>query len=68
MYIRTYFDKCNTIVKDSYYNHGINPIGELNYGGDVSRFIFHFNTDNIESYICDKTFADTSKLKHLEDV
>ena len=64
MYIRTYFDKCNTIVKDSYYNHGINPIGELNYGGDVSRFIFHFNTDNIESYICDKTFADTSKLKH----
>lgn len=65
MVTKTYLDKCNTIIKDSYYNTGINPVAELNYGKDISRIILHFPVDKVKSMIEDKTYPDISKIKHV---
>ena len=51
MVIRTFFDKNNTLIKNSYLNTGRNPVTELFYGGEgksnqFSRFLFHFDPDN----------------------
>lgn len=65
MIIRTYFDKTNTIVKDSTINTGKNPITELYYGTnnngnqEFSRLLFHFDTDLVSKY-----FKDTDS-KHV---
>lgn len=69
MVVRTYFDRNNTLVYNSEFNTGLNPVCELFYGGNInkeffSRFIFQFNTDRLKSLYDDKTFADISKLKH----
>lgn len=64
MISKTYFDKCNTIIKNSYYNTGINPIAELNYGNSLTRILFHFSTDKVKKMIEDKTYANVSKLRH----
>ena len=69
MVIRTFFDKNNTIIKDSYLNTGRNPVTELFYGGTdndriYSRFLFHFDIDRLISLYTGGTFTDLSKLKH----
>lgn len=69
MVIRTFFDKNNTLIKNSYLNTGRNPVTELFYGGkgksnQFSRFLFHFDTTRLINLYNDKTFADLSKLKH----
>lgn len=66
MIIRTYLDKCTTIVKGSKLNSGINPIAELHYGKNsvYSRILLHFDHNKIKSMVEDKTFADVSKLHH----
>ena len=51
MVIRTFLDKCNTIVKDSNENFGMNPILMLHYGSLISRIILHFDIDNIKNNI-----------------
>jgi len=65
MNIKTYLDKTNTIVYNSNVNTGQNPVCELYYGDGFTRILLHFDTDKINSLINDKTFADTSKLKHI---
>lgn len=65
MVTKTYFSKINTIIKDSNVNTGINPVAELNYGKDISRILFKFDTTKVSNLICDKTYANTSKLKHI---
>ena len=69
MILRTYFDKNNTIIKDSTLNTGLNPITELYYGGLVgkeqySRFLFHFDETRLKDMYTGGTFTDLSKLKH----
>lgn len=69
MVIRTYFDKNNTIVKNSNVNTGLNPVTELFYGGDVgteqySRFLFHFDESRLVSLYTGGTFTDLTKLTH----
>ena len=68
---RTYFDKNNTIIRNTYTNTGRNPISELFYGGSLStgstkysRYIFHFSLSDLISKYEDKTFADITKLSH----
>ena len=68
---RTYFDKNNTIIRNTYTNTGRNPITELFYGGSLStgstkysRYIFHFSLSDLISKYEDKTFADITKLSH----
>lgn len=63
---KTYFDKCNTIAKDSPLNFGINPVMELNYGSRaLTRGIIHFDEGKIKRMVDDKTFPDLSKLRHI---
>lgn len=69
MVIRTYFDKNNTIVKNSNVNTGLNPISELFYGGDVgseqySRLLFHFDETRLKSLYTGGTYTDLTKLTH----
>ena len=65
MIVKTYFDKCTTIVQDSPYNFGLNPICAINYGRIVSRALIYFDEKKIKSLVNDKTFSDMSKLKHV---
>jgi hypothetical protein len=69
MVIRTFFDKNNTIVRNSYINTGRNPVTELFYGGSdgdnrYSRFLFHFDETRLVNMYNDGTLYDISKLKH----
>lgn len=61
----TRFTKCNTIVKGSKANMGLNPIGELNYGNSlISRALLYFDLTKLAAKITDKTYPDTTKLTH----
>lgn len=63
--VRHFFlDKTNTIILGSEANLGLSPVASLNYGIDVSRFLVHFDTSEIESLIADSTFADREKLSY----
>jgi len=69
MVIRTYFDKNNTIVRNSDVNTGLNPIAELFYGGSVgeekySRFLFHFDESRLKALYTGGTYTDLTKLTH----
>ena len=69
MVVRTYFDKNNTIIKNSNINTGLNPVTELFYGGadgenKYSRYLFHFDETRLIGLYADGTFADVTKLKH----
>jgi hypothetical protein len=61
----TFLKKCCTIIKDSNANTGLNAVAELNYGASVSRSLLYFDEKELLDKIEDKTFADTSKLKHI---
>ena len=61
--VRHFFiDKCNTILKESEANTGLNPIAELNYGKVVTRILLHFDERQILSLVEDRTFANLDKL------
>jgi len=69
MIIRTFFDKNNTLIKNSYTNTGRNPVTELFYGGEniankYSRYIFHFDETRLVNLYNDGTLPDLSKLTH----
>jgi len=68
MVVKTYFDKDNTIISNSYINTGLNPITQLFYGGVnpsvFSRFIFHFDETKLVNLYSNGTFPDTTKLTH----
>ena len=62
--IRHFFlDKVNTIVNKSYANLGLNPIMELNYGGDlISRGLLHFDENEILKLFEDKDIVNLDKV------
>ena len=60
---RTYFDKNNTIVKNSYVNTGKNPVSELFYGNLISRFLFYCSFDEIKQKYINKEF-DLNTTNH----
>lgn len=64
MVTKTFFEKCNTIIKDSPVNTGINPVAELNYSKLLTRVILQFDHNKVKNLVCDKTYPDISKLKH----
>lgn len=62
---KTYFDKCNTIMRDSRVNLGLNPVMELNYGGKIlTRGLIHFDEGKVKSLVDDGTFPNVSRLRH----
>jgi hypothetical protein len=62
---RTYFDKNNTIVKDSEINTGRNQVSELYFGSKTSRFLFYCSFDEIKSLINDKTININGDVTHI---
>ena len=62
---RTYFDKNNTIVKDSLVNTGRNQVSELFFGAKTSRFLFYCSFDEIKNLINDKTINTDNEVKHI---
>jgi hypothetical protein len=69
MVIRTFFNKNNTIVKNSIVNTGLNPVTELFYGGadgseKYSRFLFNFDETRLRDLYTGGTYTDLTKLKH----
>ena len=65
MVTRTFLDKSTTIIKDTTNNYGLHPISMLNYGNLLSRVVVHFDLEKVRGLIEDKTFYDTSLLKHV---
>lgn len=69
MVIRTFFDRNNTIIRNSNINTGLNPVTELFYGGPTgenqySRYLFHFDETRLVDLYNDNTIADLSKVTH----
>jgi len=72
MVIRTYFDRNNTIILDSYTNTGLNPVTELYYGGGTgstytqqyTRFLFHFDVSRLQNLYTGSTYPDIAKMTH----
>ena len=50
-----FLDKSATLIKDSEANTGLNPVAELNYGMNVTRFIVHFDLGEVEKMWKDRT-------------
>lgn len=73
-YFRTYFDKSNTIIKNSFVNTSQNPVTELWYGSDflggstggtVSRYIFSFDVNKLRQlYINNDIPTGSTNVKH----
>ena len=61
---RTYFDKNNTIVKDSLVNTGRNQVSELYFGDKVSRFLFYCSFDEIKKKVENKEIIINNDVKH----
>lgn len=62
---KTYITHSTTIVKDRHVNLGLNPILELNYNNNLTRFLIYFPHEKIKSLIDDKTYPDVAKLRHV---
>lgn len=62
---KTYIDKTNTLVKDSYVNLSLNPVMELNYGKMLTRGIIYFDHNKIKNMVNEKIYPDTDKLHHI---
>jgi hypothetical protein len=69
--LRTYFNKDNTIVRDSFVNTGRNPIVELFHGGSLnpdrlkySRYIFDLDFTQILQRINSKVIGNANEITH----
>lgn len=63
-YFRTYFDKNNTIIKDSLVNTAKNPNTELFYGSGFSKFIFRLDINSLKEIIDNGDLVLNSDTKH----
>jgi hypothetical protein len=61
---RTYFDKNNTIIKNSTINTGRNPVSELYFGDKISRFLFYCSFDEIKQKVTQKEIILNNNVKH----
>jgi len=72
MVLRTYIDRNNTIILDSYTNTGLNPVTELYYGGGTgstyeqqyTRHLFHFDVSRLQTAYTGGTYPDLTKMTH----
>ena len=69
MVIRTFFDRSNTIISDSWTNTGLNPVTELYYGGttgetEYTRFLFYFDVARLQNFYTGGTYPDLTKMTH----
>ena len=63
-YFRSYFEKNNTILKDSQVNTAKNPNTELIYGSTFSKFIFKVDFTELKNKVNSGDFVINSNTKH----
>ena len=63
-YFRSYFEKNNTILKQSQVNTAKNPNTELIYGSTFSKFIFKVDFTDLKAKIDNGDFVINSDTKH----
>lgn len=63
-YFRSYFEKNNTILKESYVNTAKNPNTEIFYGDSFSKFIFKVDFSQLLAKINDGTYVVTNNTTH----
>lgn len=60
----TFLNKCNTLICNSKYNTGFNPVAELNVGKTITRVIFDVDLIDLQSYISENK-VKTNALQHF---
>jgi hypothetical protein len=63
-YIRSYFEKNNTIIKNSQVNTAKNPTTEIYYGGGFSKFIFKVDFTELKRKYDAGEFSLVTPVKH----
>ena len=63
-YFRSYFEKNNTILKQSQVNTAKNPNTELIYGSTFSKFIFKVDLTDLKAKVDNGDFVIDSNTKH----
>jgi hypothetical protein len=63
-YFRSYFEKNNTIIKNSQVNTAKNPTTEIFYGSSFSKFIFKIDFTDLQNKIDNGDLVITSETKH----
>ncbi len=63
-YFRSYFEKNNTILKESFVNTAKNPNTEIFYGDGFSKFIFKVDLTQLKAKIDDGTYVVTDNTTH----
>ena len=64
-YFRSYFEKNNTILKDSFTNTAKNPTTELVYGSTFSKFLFKVDFTELKKKVSDGELVIDSNTKHI---
>lgn len=64
MIIRTFIDKSNTIVEGHNDNFGLTPVCGLHYGTIISRFLLHFDIENIKKEYENGNISIEDKTTH----
>jgi len=63
-YFRSYFEKNNTILKDSLVNTSKNPTTEIFYGSSFSKYIFKVDFTDLQTKIDNGDLVINSNTKH----
>jgi hypothetical protein len=63
-YFRSYFEKNNTIIKNSSVNTSKNPTTEIFYGSGFSKFIFKLDLDELQNRIDSGDYVINDNTKH----
>lgn len=63
-YFRSYFEKNNTIIKNSQVNTAKNPTTEIFYGSGFSKFLFKVDFSDLETKINNGDFVITTGTTH----
>jgi len=63
-YYRSYFEKNNTIIKESQVNTAKNPTTEIFYGSSHSRFIFKVDFTDLKNKVENDEYVITTDTTH----
>lgn len=63
-YFRSYFEKNNTIIKNTLVNTARNPNTEIYYGVGVSRFIFKIDLTELSNRVTNGEYVIDANTKH----
>lgn len=63
-YYRSYFEKNNTVIKQSQVNTAKNPNTEIYYGSGLSKFIFKIDLTDLKNHIDNGDYLITTTTTH----